>query len=165
MKQTIDLKQFEYSVLPSPIKLTDTNKIHKVSDRLPLMRVLIDFENGKLKLDGDWGFMISSNEYNETGAPDYNSERMQIETEIYGSSEVDLDQMESDSLTFFLDGNIKEGNSLICCSGLLTVEIDSTMNGVFSNQWNVVLSIHDLDFQGFEVNFKLPIFFTNSHYN
>jgi hypothetical protein len=164
MKKPILLKQFEYAIIPSAIALTGSKK-NTVAEHLPLMKVVIDFQHGNLKLEGDRYFMMSSNKYNEADSFDYHMERVEIETAICASSAIDMDDSGSDGLIFPLNGSIKDENSLFSCSGLLELDNVRGINGLISDQWNISLYLYDLQFYGCEIKFKLPVFMASSNKN
>jgi hypothetical protein len=105
MKQQKLLKRFEYSIPPSAIVSADVKKDHIAAEHLPLMKVAIDFENGNLKLEGYWHFLTASNVDNEANTFTYHRDRVQIETDIYPSLVVNLNDVKSDGLLFPLEGN------------------------------------------------------------
>jgi hypothetical protein len=158
MKKPILLKQFKYSIPPSVIALTGVEKNYAVAEHLPLMKVAIDFENGNLELEGDWHFMMASNKYNEAGGSDYHKGRVQIETAIYASSPINLDDPENHGLVFPLDGTIKDSNYLTACSGLLILDSVPGFHKRTGSQWNISFYIYDLQHDNCEIKFKLPIF-------
>src|SRR5215210_5767251 len=97
MKPTF-LKQFEYSILPSAIGFSEYTKHPVVAEHLPLMKAVIDFEQGKLVVEGNWQFIVSSNKYNDAVCLDYHLDRIYIQTSITASSEINLNDPESDGL-------------------------------------------------------------------
>lgn len=165
MKKPILLKQFRYSIPPSVIALAGIKKNHIVAEHLPLMKVAVDFENGNLKLEGDWHFMMASNKYNEAGWSDYHRGRVQIETAIYASLAIDLNDPENEGLAFSLEGTIKDGNCLGSCSGLLVLDNARGLNGLISDQWNISFYLYDLQFNDCEIKFKLPVYTATDNKN
>ena len=165
MKKPTLLKQFKYSIPPSVIALAEANKNHITTEHLPLMKVVIDFENGNLKLQGDWHFMMASNKYNEPGCSNNHKERVQIETTIHASSPINLKDPENDGLVFPMDGTIKDGNSLGACSDLVVLGNVRGLNGLISDQWNISFYLYDQQFNDCEIKFKLPIFITSDSEN
>jgi hypothetical protein len=158
MKRPMLLKRFEYSILSSSIPFAGAGKNYAVSGHLPLMKVIIDFEQGNLKLEGDWRFMMSSNEYNEASWFTYHKGRVQIETDVCASSIINLGDPGSDGLVFPLDGSIKDGNAVFSCSGLLVLDNARGINGLAGNQWDISLYLYDLQFDNCEIKFRLPVF-------
>jgi len=165
MKKPIFLKQFGYTIPTSAVALIGIKKNHIVAEHLPLMKVVIDFENGNLKLERDWHFMMVSNKHNEQNCRDYHKGRVQIETAIHASSQINLNDSENDGLVFPLDGTINDGNYLTACSGLLI--LDSVLNSdkCIGSQWNISFYLYDLQFDNCEIKFKFPIFITSDNGN
>jgi hypothetical protein len=165
MKKPILLKQFKYSIPPCVNTIAGIKKNHIVAEHLPLMKVVIDFENGNLKLQGDWHFMMASNKYNEVGCSNNHKERVQIEATIQASSPINLNNPQNDGLVFPMDGTIKDGNSLGSCSGLVVLDNVRGLNGLISDQWNISFYLYDQQFNDCEIKFKLPIFITSDSEN
>jgi len=128
MKEPMFLKRFGYTIPSSVVALMAIKKNHMVAEHLPLMKVVIDFENGNLKLEGDWLFLMASNKYNEVRCSYHHRERVQIEATIYASAPINLDDTENNALVFPLEGTIKvpdpNGISVFICTicSLITVK-------------------------------------------
>jgi hypothetical protein len=131
---------------------------HIIAEDLPLMDILIDFENGNLELEGCWYFMIASNNHNGTNSVTYHSERVQIEATILDRSPVNLNDPQSDGLAFAMQGVIKDGTWVSSCSGLIVLENIPGSNGLISNQWVIRLCIYDLESYDCEIRLKLPVY-------
>ncbi len=160
MKEPMLLKQFGYSMPLSAVALMGIKKNHIVAEHLPLMKVVIDFENRKLKLEGDWHFLMASNKYNEVRCFNNHKERVKIETTIHASSPINLDDPENHGLVFPLDGTIKERDYLTACSGLLILDSVPGSHKSTGSQWNISFYLYDLEFDNCEIKFKLPIYST-----
>lgn len=158
MKQQILLKQFEYAITVSSMALATVKDTHRVAEHLPLMKVNIDFENGILKLEGDWNFMMASNTHNESSWFTCHRERVKIETGIYSDTKIDLHDPYCDGLVFPLEGSIKDGNCLGTCTGLLVIDNIRGSNGLISTQWNISFYLYDAQFDDYEIKFKLPVY-------
>jgi hypothetical protein len=135
-------------------------KNHIVAEHLPLMKVVIDFENGNLKLEGDWLFLMASNKYNEVRCSHNHRERVQIEATIYASAPINLDDTENNALVFPLEGTIKDADYLTACSGLLILDSVPGFHKSTGSQWNTSFYLYDLQFDNCEIKFKLPIYTT-----
>jgi hypothetical protein len=133
-------------------------KNHIVAKHLPLMKVVIDFENGNLKLEGDWQFMVASNKNNELGWLTYHGERVKLETDVSSSFAINLEDPRSDGLIFPLEGSIRDGNSLGLCSGLLVLDNVRDSYGLISDQWNISFYLYDSRADDCEIHFKLPVY-------
>jgi hypothetical protein len=158
MKKQILLKQFEYSIPPSVNALTGIKR--KVAgEHLSLMEIAIDFENGRLNLEGDWQFMMASNKQHEASWFSYHRERVKIETTIYPASAINLNDPCTDGLMFPLEGNIKDGMYLSACSGVLIVDNVRGNDDPISNQWNISCYIYDNQIDDCEINFNLPVLY------
>jgi len=162
MKEQLLLKQFEYAIPAWPLAKAGNEK-HFVAEHLPLMEVNIDFENGNLALKGDWQFMMAANKHNEASQFWHHKQRVKIETSLYPARPINLNDEESDGLMCLLQGNIKDGNSICPCSGLLIVDYVRTDSGLARNQWDISFYIYDFLFDNCEIKFKLPVYNTGIH--
>ena len=165
MKKPMLLKQFRYSIPPSVFALMGIKKDHIVAEHLPLMKLLIDFENGTLKLEGDWHFLMASNKYNDARCFNNHRERVQLDTTIPASSPINLSDPENNCLVFPLDGTIKEGDYLTACSGLLILDSVPGFHKRTGSQWTISFYLYDLQFDNCEIKFKLPVYTTSSDKN
>ena len=160
MKKQNLLKHFSYSIPASALLFAGFKGDHIPPEHLPLMKVAIDFENGILRLEGDWRFMMASNRHNEASWFTYHRERVKIETALYPAFAINLDDPGSDGLLFLLEGSIKENSSRSGCSGLLVTDKSrgSRSNGAFSDQWNISLYLYHTQIDNCEIKFKLPFY-------
>ena len=165
MKKPILLKRFGYSIPPSAVALVGVKKNHIVAEHLPLMKVAIDFENGNLKLEGDWHFMMASNKYNEARCFNNHRERIKVETTIHASLPINLNEPGNDVLVFPLDGTIKDADYLTACSGLLILDSVPGPDKCTGFQWNISFYLYDHQFDDCEIKFKLPVYTTTSKEN
>ena len=158
MKKQLLLKQIEYFIPASPLAMAGLSKNHIAAEHLPLMKVSIDFENGSLKLEGDWQFMMASNKHNEASSFTYHRERVKIETAFYPAFAINLNDPYSDGLVFPAEGSIKESNCFGSCSGLLVIDNVRGSNGLIGNQWNISFYLYDLQFDFCEIKFRIPVY-------
>lgn len=158
MKQLLHLKQFDYSITVSSMALAKVKDTHRVAEHLSLMKVNIDFENGILKLEGDWNFMMASNTHNESSWLTCYRERVKIETTIYSDTKINLHDPYCDGLVFPLEGSIKDSKCLGSCAGLLVIDNIRGSNGLIGNQWNISFYLYDAQFADYEIKFKLPVY-------
>lgn len=165
MKQPVLLKQFEYTIPASALALAVVNKNHIVAEHLPLMKVTIDFENGVLKLQGDWQFMMAANKHNEASCSRYHRERVNIEASVYPELIINLSDPSSDGLVLPVEGSIKDGNFLSSCSGLIVIDNVRGFNELISSQWSISFYLYDLQFDECEIKFKLPLYQTSCNEN
>lgn len=157
MDKQLLLKKIEYFI-PAPSLTTAASKvIHITPEHMPLMKVVIDFENGVLKLEGDWQFMMASNKHNEVSSYTYHRERVKIETAIYAAFAINLDDPNCDGLVFPVEGSIKDGSYLGACSGLLVLDNARGNNGLVNNHWNISFYLYDLQYDYCEIKFKIPV--------
>jgi hypothetical protein len=140
-------------------------KVNKsYSEQQPLMKVALDFENGKLKMEGDWQYMMAAHKTNDDAWVNYNEERILVDAAIFPSFVINLSDEESDGLVFAVEGCIKDGAINSYCTGLLIVESIPNRTGFNEQQWNITFHLYDLQIKNCEVIFKLPIYtptFTN----
>jgi hypothetical protein len=157
------LKRLEYAIPASAEALAEIRPGRVVTERAPVMKVNIDFEKSSLKLEGDWQLIIASNNYHEKTWLSYHKERVKIRTSIYPGTVINLEDPKYDGLVFVLEGNIKDGKITGSCSGLLVVENSRVDNGPLSDHWNIIFYLYDLQFDEWEIKFKLPVYINKSN--
>jgi hypothetical protein len=158
MEKQILLKEFQYSIPPSSLVKAALKKNPLAVEHLSLMHVNIDFENGRLQLEGDWKFMMASNKYNEGLEANCSRQRVKIEMFIYPATVINLNDPFSDGLIFPLEGIVKDGNCKSSCSGMVILDNIFSNDGSISNRWNISFYIYDLEFDCYEIKFKLPYY-------
>jgi len=158
MKKQNLLKHFSYSIPAADLVFAELKGHHTAAEHLPLMKVAIDFENGLLRLEGDWQFMMTSNKHNEANWFTYHRERVKIETLICPALAINLNDPSSDGLVFLLEGSIKKSTCLSTCSGLLVIDKAYGSNDAISDQWNISFYLYDVQFDNCEIKFKLPVY-------
>lgn len=158
MDKPIFLKRLEYAIPATADALAEISPGRVVTEQAPLMKVNIDFEKSILKLEGDWQLIIASNNYHEKSWLSYHRERVKIKTSIYPGAVINLNDPKFDGLVFVLEGSIKDGKVKGSCSGILVVENTRANNGSLSDHWNVIFYLYDLQFDEWEIKFKLPVY-------
>jgi hypothetical protein len=158
MKKEVVLRKFEYSIPLSTMALEDIHESHVLSQHLPLMKVGIDFETGSLKLEGNWRFMLASNDQNDVIWFNYHKERVEIVSKVYSSLPINLNDVGNDGLVFPLEGKIKDGNCLISCTGLLVFDSVADSNRLTHDQWVISFYLYIFDSDDCEIRFKLPVY-------
>lgn len=158
MKSALFLKQFEYAIPPSALALVSLKDNHIVAQFLQLMHVVFDFEDGIMKLEGNWQFMMSSNKHNEANWFTCHRDRVKIEAAIFPALPINLCDPASDGLVLPIEGNINDGESIGACSGLIVIDNVRGKDGLCSNQWNISFYIYDLQFDYCEISFRIPVY-------
>lgn len=158
MKKQPILKYFEYKIQPPAMALTETSGKHIAIQHLPLMKVAFDFEKGKMKLEGDWNFMINANKHNETNWFTRNRERVRIDASILPVFPINLSDPAVDGLMLPLEGKINDGESIGNCNGLIVLDMQQGSNNSEAYQYQLSFYIYDLQYEYCEINFKLPVF-------
>jgi len=161
MNGPLFLKQYAFSVpMPLAAQPASIKKHNKVSSRhLFLLKVVIDFENGSFRLEGDWQFIVAANRDRETAWLNFHSKRIFIDAAIYPARSVDLEDNENDSLILLLEGRIEESKEPGSCSGLLIVDCNGHGNGP---KWTISFYPYDLQRGHCEIKFRLPVYITSS---
>lgn len=158
MKKQFILKEFKYSIPSGTPVICATKDNYVVAGHLPLMRVFFDFENGKMKLEGDWQYMMAANKHNETNWFTCHSNRVKITADILKPAPVNLNDKETDGMVLPLDGLIDDGESIGGCSGLIIIDNVKGKKGRFSNQWDISFYMYDLQFEFCEIKFRIPVY-------
>lgn len=160
MEKQLLLRKFEYVIPASALSLAAINRNYVTSTHLPLMKVIIDFENAHLKLEGDWQFMMAANKHNDANCLKFHRERVKIETAIYSKLILNLDDPYSDGLVLPLEGSINDRSLVSPCTGLLVIDNARGSNRLLSGQWAISFYLYDIQFDNSEIKFRLPLYQT-----
>jgi|SRR5688500_1374317 len=160
------LSNFEYVVVPSISMISFVKTAgDPVAEHLPLMLVKINFEYGKLVLEGDWRFLVASNRHADPFWFSLHSRRVGIEAKIYPAGVIDLDEYKNDGLVFAVEGIIKDGSSLNSCSGIIVLDKIRMLTGIPTHKWDISFYLYDYQVDNCEIKFKLPVYTTSGKRN
>lgn len=157
MKKQSLLKQFYYSIPASVLVTADSKLSHAFSEQLPLMAVSFDFENGKMKLEGEWDFMMASNRHNEANWFTAKRNRVKIIMDIVPAAVINISNDETDGMVLPIEGYINDGESIGGCSGLIVIDNVKQNKEHLSNLWDISFYVYDLQYEFCEIKFKLPL--------
>ncbi len=157
MNNQTRLNQFSYSIPASAVAVAGIKGDCPIADHLPVVKILIDFVDGKLLLEGDWRYMVAVNKHNENRGIKYHRERVKIAMDIEPVEPVNLNEKTSDGLLYLLKGNIRDNNYKGACTGFLVIE-NVRRSKQLSNHWDISFYIYDTQFDDCEITFKLPLY-------
>lgn len=163
MKHQTFLQQFTYSIPATSLTFAGPLKKQgrKVATHLPLLKVELDFTNGKMNLDADWHFLSASNcQINPANFFIYR-ERVKVEAFLNSSIEIDLEEKNCDGLIFPFEGNINDGSIQCSCSGLIILDAGFSQNPSNAIAWMMSIYLYDALVENFEIKLKLPLFYTS----
>lgn len=158
MKAQPLLRQLQYKSTATSLATAGNKNTKQIGGHLPLVKVNIDFEEGKLLLKGDWQYIVAANKHNADSWYMYHREQVTIHASIFEASPINLNNAENDGLMFPLEGSIKDGSCIGNCSGLLVVDNVRNKNGQLGKQWNVTFYLYDTLYNNCEISFKLPVY-------
>ena len=156
MKQPLFLKRYLYCIPASSLVLqARANNNNFSQQHMPLLKAEFDFENGRLHLQVEWHFMRAISTYPKAPMQRTYKGRMMVTADLYPAQPIDLSEEKSDGFTLVVDGTIGDGVYLKFCSGLLTIFKISDSNAA---QWALKIFLYDLEFEEYEIKFKLPVY-------
>jgi hypothetical protein len=157
MKQTLNLKSFEYSIPPPAKDFKDRDNLYGdyLEMHLPMVKVNIDFVNKYLFLEGNGIQAKSLSSKTELTRFDFEKERIKVNANIYCGLDINLSGSSNDALVFLLDGIIDDGESKNPCTGLLV--IDSRTNSYESEEKEWVLRVYLYDAYNEDREIKLDL--------
>lgn len=157
MKPVLPLKRYEYSIPAAPFVASALpGKNNKdFPEHRQLLRVVFDFENGRLRLEGDRRFIMATDESNEVDSLPSHKERLSIKATILPSMVINLNDERNNELVFALEVCINDKKLPDYCSGLMIVGKD--WNGC-EPQWNIALYLYNFHASDCEIKFNLPVF-------
>ncbi len=164
MKTATLLNRFEFAIMPSAslVSLYE-NEQHHVADHLPLMRVNIDFEKGRLLLDGDWQFLVSANVRARSEWFNYHKGRVTVDLSLLHSSDIDLSDPFSDGLVMVAEGLIKDESSINSCSGMVILDKLTHSKTAGYHGWDITFYLYDYKKDKCEIKFKLPLYLNTTN--
>jgi hypothetical protein len=155
MKKELILRKYDYIMPASSFTFASLDlRPDKTFTDHPV-KLEIDFEKGYVNLQGNLRFMIAVNDHNEVVYTADNRERVKIETTIFQSQPVDLNDYRNDGLVLLLISNKENFSDQY--SGLLVFDNIRGANGLISNQWTVSIYLYS-ESDAYEIKFKLPLF-------
>jgi len=152
------LEEYQCTIPASTLVHATMKKNHADTEQTCLIKVSMNFTEGKFTLVGDWQHLISANKHNELVCSCYHRKKVKIETDIYPSLVIDLEDVDNDGLLFSLQGSVTDEDRIGSCSGLLVLDNVRDSKGDIGNQWNVSFYLYDHCFENCEITFKLPVF-------
>jgi hypothetical protein len=159
MKSETLLSQYEYSMFPSMLVMSPigASQHHHFSDSKPLADVKLDFEMGTFSMEGDWQFIVASNNHAEQSWYACHKERIKVKASICPCHAINLADECNDGFVFVLDGSIIDGDNINFCSGLLVLDNVKKKNGTMTNEWSFTFYIYDAMNDDYEISLKLPL--------
>lgn len=156
MTAPLQLLKYEYSMQPAAVASVLGNKHIYINQTLPVIHVKIDFENGKMLLEGDWQYMVKSNKHNYPVLMDLYAERVQMDLKLYTDAEI-TKTTGSDTL-FHLEGVLKNSTTTTYLSGLLILETHPSSTIKHHLQQSVTFYIYVSGIDFCEIRFRFPLF-------
>lgn len=142
MEQLVVFKKFFYFVPSSSCSL-DLLKRRKIfSSKLPLLKLMVDFESGVLNLEGDWQYLIQWYCRKVPGGFNFYHDRIHIQAAILEAQAIDPAGSASDGLVLPLEGFIDDGADSSSCSGVLILDKPAAANG--NGEWDISICFNDL---------------------
>jgi hypothetical protein len=155
MKPQTPFKKLNYIV---PFLSMGSMKAKPINDpHLPLLVLNIDFEYGMLNLEGDWQYLMLSNNDDEPYMSYSSRNRVEIEALIYDAQPIDPEDHTSEGMVIPLEGIIKDCTSAGPCSGILVIDHVKKSNGLISSEWEINLYIYDTQQNNVEIKYNLPL--------
>jgi hypothetical protein len=153
------LHNFEYAVFP-PVSCDSYKEIieGQVAAQLPILSVRVNFQIGRLVLEGDWRFLMACN---KNALPHWllsHLGRIRIDANIYPAGAIDLVDLNSDGLLYPVEGVINDGSSINFCSGLIVLDRRETNPAVHAHEWTICFNLYDYEADNSEITFALPVY-------
>lgn len=156
MEHSLFLRQYKYEILGSTVDagVPALNQLGQIS-REPALWAFFDFENGNLQLEGDYRYILHSNNGNKNGWLRYHKNRVFIDANMKPEIPAGPDDNLNNELLLLLKGSIYNGSQRHICSGLLSL----SRTGInIDSQWMIYCTLMDNDLNRFEIKFKLPVY-------
>jgi hypothetical protein len=164
METNANLKQFEFTIMPraSVVELVE-QKLHQTAFHLPLMQVKVNFAKGKLLVNAEWAFIVSSNVHAKQGGLSRYKGRIAIDVSLFPAAVIDLLDPFNDGMVLPAIGIIKDSKISNRCSGLLTLEKFTGYKKEAAHGWDITFYLCDHHRPECEIKLKLPLYFKDTN--
>src|SRR5687767_10864955 len=144
MERNANLKQFEFTIMPraSVVELVE-HKVHPRVCYLPLMQVKVNFAKGRLLINVEWAFIVSSNLHaRPEGLARYKG-RVTIDVSLFPAAVIDLLDPFNDGMVLPAIGIIRDSKITNRCSGLLTLDKFTGYEKDTAHGWDITFYVCD----------------------
>jgi hypothetical protein len=119
--------------------------------------VQIDFQNGRLFMDGNWKFIMGSNNHAEEHWLGAHPETVRLSATVFPGKAIDL----ADAVTgvaFTVEGVLTDGEGEIKYEGLLMMDPAKENKTPETKCWNISLYLYNSELDGCEIKLKWPVY-------
>lgn len=155
MKEMIPLWTIEYNVPSTAEPGTAGPMQYKYPAHL--LNVQIDFQNGRLLMDGNWKFIMGSNNQAETHWFDAHRETVRLSATLFPGKAIDLADATT-GVAFTVEGMLADGESEIEYEGLLLMDPAKENKTPETKCWNISLYLYNNELDGCEIKLKWPVY-------
>jgi|ThiBioDrversion2_2_1062182.scaffolds.fasta_scaffold00249_108 hypothetical protein len=155
MNEMIPLWTIEYNVPSTAVP--DATGIMEDEYPVHLLNVQIDFQNGQLLLDGNWKFIMGSNNQAEEHWFNAHSETIRLSASLFPGKAVDLADTTAGA-AFAVEGILSDRDGEIEYSGLLLMELAKENKTPGTKCWNISLYLYNSGSDDCEIKLKWPVY-------
>lgn len=131
-------------------------------EHLPLLEMLIDFENGLFRLKGCRSYINSSVKPNGIGSLNGYADWVVIDAQLDRAGHVQMNNLSSAGLVMALEGNITKNGLTSCCTGVMLLTKPHSNKKTQRNDWRIAGYLYDVWLGESEIKFSLPLFTNES---
>ena len=152
MKDEQLLRAFEYSIVgPQRSKSGDV-----VQGRL--VEAKVDFQTGKLCLQGNREFFLNTNAETEKVYLGYHQKRMKVNLRMYPRGIINLEDFGNDGNVLFLQGRMNDECQSTLCTGMLILTRNLIRANNSSCHWFLIVYLYAYNNTLIELKFTFPLY-------
>ncbi len=152
MKNEQLLRSFEYST----VGLKRSSRGVVVHGRL--VEAKIDFQMGKLYLQGNRQYLLNSNIDQEDPCLGYYQKPIKVNLRIYPRGTINLEDFENDGNVLFLQGSMKDECQSTHCTGMLILTRNVLRVNNSSCHWFLIVYLYTYNNAFIELKFTFPLY-------
>jgi len=158
MKEMIPLRTIEYNVPTKPL----TGEPIKRSNPAHLLNIQVDFQTGQLQMDGNWKFIVGSNQRAERHWFGFHRERVKLIATVYPGQAVDLAYAKTGA-AFAIEGKLSDADGEVEYCGLLLMDPPKANSKRDTGCWNITLYLYNSESDDCEIKLKWPFYPAAKH--
>ncbi|NCU03050.1 MAG: hypothetical protein GXC73_03605 [Chitinophagaceae bacterium] len=163
MNQSSTLYSYECTV---PAAASETAGWKKAGilfqEHLPLLEVMIDFENGILRMKGCRSYINGSAKPDSMDGLTGYADWVVIDARMDRACPVQMNELSPAGLVMAVEGSIVTDGITGSCTGVILFSKRSTKGDDARNEWRITGYLYDVWLETSEIKFSLPVFTTEN---
>ena len=149
------LRGFEYSIV-DPKRSFNKDSQKENAHQKTLLEIKIDFHKGRFYLQGDWKFLMETNESKEDTYLDLHESDVNINMRVYPEGAIHLEDFENDGGILFLQGKVKNEYHSNSCTGMLIISRNTSSRS--NVDWFIIIYLYEYNNAFAEFKYTFPLY-------